>query len=229
MAIDFTFTPEQEQLKKKAHEFALKYKPFAAEWDATNLCPFEDLVNDARKEGLLGLTMAKEYGGQDLTVVDYVLTEEELIRTSTTWALGELIFSTTGPGPSVLMRSDNEPVKKKYLRDVVTGVRRCAITLTEPKYGSNLNDLETSAREESDCWIVNGSKRFITGAVDNELYSTFCRFNNIPGSRGIGAIMIEKGTPGVSVVAGPAYVGKRGGPPGELFFWDGRITKENLK
>lgn len=229
MAIDFTFTPEQEKLKQKAHDFALKYKPYAAEWDEKNYCPFDDIVIDARNNGLLGLTMAKEYGGQDLTVVDYVLVEEELIRTSTTWALGELIFSTTGPGPSVLMRADNEPVKKKYLKDVVTGYRRCAITLTEPKYGSNLNDLETNAREEADCWVVNGSKRFITGAVDNELYSTFCRFNNVPGSRGIGAIMIEKGTPGVSVIEGPAYVGTRGVPHGELYFEDARIPKENLE
>ncbi len=229
MEIDYTLTKEQEALIKKAHEFALRYKPFAEEWDDANRCPFIEIVDDARKAGLLGISMPKEYGGQGLTVLEYVLVQEELMRTSLYWGLGELLFSTSGPGPSVCARSEFEPVKKKYLRDIVTGRKRCAITMTEPKHGSNLDDLETTAEEKADHFVVNGSKRFITGAVDNDLYSTFVRFKNIPGSRGIGAIMIEKGTPGVTVLEGPAFVGCRGIPHGELFFENAKIPKENLE
>ncbi len=227
MQVDYTLTKEQEDLKRRAHEFAMTFKPFIAEWDAENRCPMDEVTNAARKHGLLGITMPKAYGGQDLTVMDYVIAHEEVSRYA--WAtLSEALFSTSGPGPSVCLRSDNEAVKKKFLVDIISGKKRCAITMTEPKYGSNVDDLQTMAEEKSDHFVVNGSKRFITGACDNELYSTFVRFNNIPGSRGIGALMIEAGTPGVTILAGPTFIGARGMNHGELFFENAIVPKENL-
>ncbi|MDO8672404.1 MAG: acyl-CoA dehydrogenase family protein, partial [Dehalococcoidia bacterium] len=228
MQIDYTLTAEQENLKQRAHDFAMGLKPFVAEWDEIDRCPMNEVVDAARKAGLLGLTMPKEYGGQDLTAVDYVIAHEESVRTCQWATPSEAMFGTSGPGPSICVRSDNEALKQKFLADMVTGRKRCAITMTEPKYGSNVNDLETSAEDKGDHFVVNGSKRFITGAIDNELYATFVRFNNVPGSRGIGSIMIEKGSPGVTILEGPKFVGSRGQRHGELFFENARIPKENL-
>ncbi|MBI2863505.1 MAG: acyl-CoA/acyl-ACP dehydrogenase [Chloroflexi bacterium] len=228
MQVDFTLTKEQEDLKKRAHEFALAFRPHVAEWDAANHCPLEEVTQAARKAGLLGITMPKEYGGKDLSVMDYVVAHEEVNRTGQWATLGEPMFSTSGPGPTILLRSENGALKKKFLADIITGEKRCAVAITEPMYGSNIDDLETAAEEKSGHFVVNGSKRFITGATDNELYATFVRFKNIPGSKGVGVLMIQAGSPGVTILPGPVFVGTRGQPHGELLFENAVIPKENL-
>ncbi|MDO8670681.1 MAG: acyl-CoA dehydrogenase family protein [Dehalococcoidia bacterium] len=228
MQIDFTLSKEQGDLKQRAHAYALEFRPFVADYDAANRAPIAETVEAARRHNLLGITMPKEYGGLNMTATDYLVAHEEVIRTGTLQALSEALFGTSGPGASLCLRSDNEVLRQKFLAGIVSGKKMCAITMTEPMYGSNLDDLQTTAEEKSDHFVINGSKRFITGALDDELYATFVRFNNIPGSRGIGSIMIEAGTPGVTILEGPAFVGARGVPHGELYFENAKVPKENL-
>jgi butyryl-CoA dehydrogenase len=126
------------------------------------------------------------------------------------------------------LTSKNDAVKKKYLPDLVAGRSGAAIAITEPKYGSDMSSLETTAVRDGDSYIINGEKKFITGALEDNLYATFVRFDDIPGARGVGAVMIEKGTPGFEMQEGPTYVGSRGIPHGDLQFHDVRIPAENL-
>lgn len=228
MDFSMTLTKEQEELKRKAHILGEEFKPHVQEWDRTNHAPIPEMTQRARELGLTGITMPKKYGGLDLSVLEYVIVLEELARTSQFVTGAEVLFRTSGPGPSVCMLSDNKAAKEKFLPGIVQGTRTAAITITEPNHGSAITDLETTATEDGDYFTVNGSKRFITGASEDELYSTFVRFKNIPGARGVGAIMIEKGASGVRVRRGPPFVGARGMPHGELTFRNARIPKENL-
>src|SRR5690606_31078332 len=88
--------------------------------------------------------------------------------------------------------------------------------------------LETTAVEDGDSYVINGSKSFVTGAMYNELYAIFVRFGDIPGARGIGAVIVEHDMPGVSISRGPVFLGTRSIPHGDVELTNVRIPKENL-
>jgi butyryl-CoA dehydrogenase len=226
--MDFNFSPEQLELKARAHEAGLLWRGEYAKWDAEDEAPYDDVVKSLRDAGLLGLTIPKTYGGKGGTALDYVIVVEELIRTSRSWILGEGPFSTTGPGPSMILLSQDERTREKYLPSIVNGTVGCAIALTEPNHGSDLTDLETTAVADGDHFIINGHKRFITGSPHNELYAVFARFDDIPGARGVGCVLVEKDTPGCEVLRGVHWFGCRGLPHGEVILKDCRIPKENV-
>jgi butyryl-CoA dehydrogenase len=110
----------------------------------------------------------------------------------------------------------------------VNGEIGCAIALTEPNHGSDLTELETTAVPDGNDFIINGHKRFITGSPHNELYTVFSRFDGIKGARGVGCVLVEKGTPGCELLRGAEWFGVRGMPHGEVILTDCRVPKENV-
>ena len=144
------------------------------------------------------------------------------------WMAGDILFATTCTGPSVIMMSDNTAAHARYLPEIAAGRKTAAIALSEPNHGSAVTDIETTAHFEGDDLVINGEKRFITGAPDYDYYVTFVRLNGTPGMKGIAAVIVEKGTPGFTLGDGPEYMGSRGSSHGELFFNDCRIPRENL-
>jgi butyryl-CoA dehydrogenase len=226
--MDFDLTSAQLELQRRAREVGLQWRGQHASWDRDDVSPYEDITASLRDAGLLGLTIPVEYGGQGGTALDYVIVVEELFRSSQSWILGEPPFCTTGPGPSMILLADSEETKKKFLPDVVAGVRGCAIALTEPDHGSDLTDLETVAERQGDEYIITGSKRFITGAPENELYAVFARFDGLPGARGVGCVLVEKGTPGLELARGAHFVGSRGLPHGEVHLHGCRVPRVNV-
>lgn len=221
-------TPEQEALKKRAYEAGLEYREAAFKWDEEDSVDYKAVSARFDELGFLGLTAPKEWGGKGGDCMDYLIAVSEAIRAAGTWIVGEPMFCTTGPGPSMLMLSDSQALKDKYLRDVVTGKKGCAIALTEPAHGSDLTHLETTIKKDGDSYIVNGSKSYVTGAMHNELYACFVRFDDIPGPRGIGAIVIEADAPGFSMSRGPVFLGTRGIPHGDVELKNCRVPAENL-
>jgi len=144
------------------------------------------------------------------------------------WMAGDILFATTCTGPSVIMMSDNTKAHANYLPKIASGERTAAIALSEPKYGSAVTDIETSAIIEGDEIRIDGSKRFITGAPDYDVYVVFVRLNGIEGMKGIGAVVVDKDTPGFTLGTGPEYMGSRGSPHGDLHFENCRVPAENL-
>ena len=214
--MSIALTPEQEAIKKRAYDAGLEYQEAAFKWDEEDAVDYRSVSDRFGELGFFGLTAPEEWGGQGGDCVDYLLAVSEAIRAAGSWIVGEPMFCTTGPGPSMLMLSDNQALKDKYLRDVVTGVKGCAIALTEPLHGSDLTYLETTAARDGDNIIINGSKSFVTGAMYNELYACFVRFDDIPGPRGIGAVVIEADAPGFSMSRGPVFLGTRSIPHGDV-------------
>ena len=226
--VDFNLSPAQLELQARAREVGLQWRDQYAKWDKEDESPYDDVVASLRDAGMLGLTIPKEYGGKGGDAMDYALVVEQLIRNSRSWILGEGPFSTTGPGPSMILLAEDKKTREKYLPQIVNGEIGCAIALTEPKHGSDLTDLETTAVKDGNDYIINGHKRFITGAPHNQLYAVFARFDDIPGPRGVGCVLVEKDTPGCELLRGAEFFGCRGLPHGEVILTDCRIPAENV-
>ncbi|HWS61199.1 MAG TPA: acyl-CoA dehydrogenase family protein [Steroidobacteraceae bacterium] len=226
--MDFNLSAGQLALQTRAREVGMRWRGQYAKWDAEDQAPYREVVASLRDAGLLGLTIPKEYGGKGGDALDYAIVVEELIRTSRSWILGEGPFATTGPGPSMILLAQEERTRRKYLPPIVNGEIGCAIALTEPNHGSDLTELETTAVPDGNDFIINGHKRFITGSPHNELYTVFARFDGIKGARGVGCVLVEKGTPGCELLRGAEWFGVRGMPHGEVILTDCRVPKENV-
>jgi butyryl-CoA dehydrogenase len=225
--MDFELTPEQADLQERALAAGAEFRDSAREWDESDDAPYREIFDRMGELGFNAISMPSEHGGQGGTAFEYFLATSSIFRASQSWLCCEPLFCTSGPGPSMLLLGD-EPVQRAYLPDIVAGRRGCNIALTEPGYGSALTHLETAATEDGDHYIVNGSKNYVTGALVNDLHAVFVRFDETPGAKGIGALLVEDGFDGVVAERGPRFVGDRGVPHGDLRLTDARIPKENL-
>jgi butyryl-CoA dehydrogenase len=225
--MDFDLTPEQLELQQRALAAGAEFKDQAREWDESDDAPYREMFKRIGELGFFALTMPVEHGGQGLTALEYFIATESLFRASQSWLPCEALFCTSGPGPTLLLLG-GEPLREKYLPDVVAGRRGCNIALTEPGHGSALSHLTTTARREGDVFILNGQKNFVTGAVVNDLHAVFVRFDDVPGAKGIGAVVVEDGFEGVKSERGPYFIGDKGIPHGDLTFTDAVVPVENL-
>ena len=225
--MDFELTPDQMELQQRAAAAGAEFRDQAAAWDASDAAPYHEIFDRLGELGFFGVAMPAEFGGQGGGALEYLIVVEALFRHSQSWLPAEPVFCTSGPGPAMLLLGDR-PVQGTYLSDIVVGKRACNIALTEPNAGSALTHLETTAMRDGDTYVVNGSKCFLTGVLMNSLQATFVRFDDIPGARGIGALLIEDDMPGVRVERGPTFVGVRGIPHGDMHLENVRVPAENV-
>jgi alkylation response protein AidB-like acyl-CoA dehydrogenase len=224
----FALTPTQQEIVDAARQFGEKWAPLATEIDREDKAPTDEMIADTVTLGLSGLTIPEEFGGRGHSAIEFALAVEQACRSMKSWMAGDILFATTCTGPSVIMMSDNTKAHANYLPKIASGERTAAIALSEPKYGSAVTDIETSAIIEGAEIRIDGSKRFITGAPDYDVYVVFVRLNGIQGMKGIGAVVVDKGTPGFTLGTGPEYMGSRGSPHGDLHFENCRVPAENL-
>ncbi|MGU3500934.1 acyl-CoA dehydrogenase family protein [Mycobacterium sp. C31M] len=224
----FTLTTDQARIVAAAKEFGEKWAPFATEIDRNDSAPVADMIRDTVDLGLSGLTIPTEFGGRGHDAIEFSLAVEQACRSMKSWMAGDILFATTCTGPSVIMMSENVDAHARYLPQIAAGERTAAIALSEPNHGSAVTDIETTAAFDGDDIVINGSKRFITGAPDYDVYVVFVRLNNTEGMKGIGAVVVDKTSPGFSLGNGPEYMGSRGSPHGELFFDNCRVPRGNL-
>jgi alkylation response protein AidB-like acyl-CoA dehydrogenase len=218
----------QHELLARVRALGERWLPSVQKWDVEDIAPLSDMLDEARDADLLGLTVPPEHGGKGLDIIDYVLCIEEMCRVTHSWLTAEALFRTSGPGPTIIMAAQGDDCREKFLPDIVNGHKTCAIALTEPDHGSGLTDLETVAIDEGDHYLVNGTKRYVTGGPEDDLYATFVRFGDTPGARGIGAMILEKGLEGLELTTGSEVLGARGTPHGKMFMTDCVVPKENL-
>jgi len=137
-----------------------------------------------------------------------------------------LVDSNLGPVGAIIHYGTEEQ-KQRFLPKVVRGDKP-AIAITEPRIGSAASDLETSAERDAGGFILNGVKRWITGAGISQTLVVFCRFDRIPGVNGIGAFIVEADRPGLSVRRRERALGIRGIPEGEVVLANCWVPDENL-
>ena len=224
----FTLTETQQEIIDAAKIFGEKWAPLATEIDREDTAPIKEMIADTVTLGLAGLTIPAEFGGRGHSAIEFALAVEQACRSMKSWMAGDILFATTCTGPSVIMMSDNKSAHTNYLPKIASGERAAAIALSEPKHGSAVTDIETSAVIDGGEIRIDGSKRFITGAPEYDVYVVFVRLDGIEGMKGIGAVVVDKGTPGFTLETGPEYMGSRGSPHGNLHFENCRVPAENL-
>jgi hypothetical protein len=223
--MDFELTPEQEALRARARDLADRvFAQRAARWDEREEYPWDN-VKDLVAAGLMGLTIPREYGGQDRPVLDVVLAIEEVARACGVTA--RIVVEGNLGVVGALRAYGTEAQKRRYFPWVLEG-EKPAIAISEPHAGSAATDLETRAEETSDGFVLHGHKHYITGAGTSRLYLVFARFGGRPGAEGIGGILVERDTPGFRIGRREFMMGLRGIPEGELHFEGCHVPRENL-
>ena len=223
----FALTPEQQELRTLAAEVARDvYAPMAAELDADRR-PLPDAeVKRLADLGFLGLAIPEQYGGQGGTLMDALIVIEELAKECRPAAF-EVFEHNTGP-VRVLEFFGTEEQKQTYLRASAVGELTMAVGISEPDAGSAATDMKTKAVLDGDEYVINGNKRWISGGGHASHYLLYCRLSDEPGAKGIGALIVDKNTPGVSFGAQERLMGFRGIPSADIYFDDARVPAENL-
>lgn len=223
----FELTEEQRDLRDLAARVAAeRFRPRALEWDRDRA----HLPDDERKLlgelGLLALTLPEEYGGGGRPLIDALIVLEELAKASpvAAWPVFE---ASTGPA-RVLHLFGTEEQKKEYLPAVASGETTIAVSISEPDAGSAATDATTSARIEGDEVVLNGAKRWCSGAGFSEKYLVYVRFGPEPGAAGMGAVLVDKDTPGLSFGPQEELMGFRGIGSADMFFSDVRVPVDDI-
>ncbi|BAQ11624.1 acyl-CoA dehydrogenase domain protein [Bacillus sp. OxB-1] len=215
-------TEVQQNWKDVAEDFAKRKLEPATEW-----LEGEAFWTNAKKladHGFLGLTLPEEYGGMNLNLFDALLMIEELCRVCPT--SGRYAYHASMGIASFINHLGSEQQKKKYLPLVTSGKLFIALGMSEPEAGSAATDIMTTAVEEGDYFRLNGSKVFISDAHLADVFVVYARFGNSGHASDIGAILVERGTPGFTV--GPDEENMSGEIQCALYFEDAMVPKENV-
>ncbi|MEV6985399.1 acyl-CoA dehydrogenase family protein [Sphaerisporangium sp. NPDC051017] len=223
----FELTEEQRDLRELAAQVgAEQYAPRAREWDARR----EHLPRAERQRlaqlGLLALTLPEEYGGGGRPLIDALIILEELAKASpvAAWPVFE---ASTGPA-RVLHMFGTEEQKKRYLPAVAAGDTTIAVAISEPDAGSAATDATTTARIEGDEVVLNGTKRWCSGAGFSEKYLVYARFDNERGAAGIGAVLVDKDAPGLEFGPQEELMGFRGIGSADMFLTNVRVPVDDI-
>jgi len=221
--MDFTLTDDQRAFQDMARAFAAEHlAPHAAEWDETGHFPVEKL-REAAKLGFAGLYCTEEFGGTGLTRLDAAILFEELSAACPSTAAYISIHNMVA---WMIDSFGNAEQKSRWLPPMFAMDILGSYCLTEPGSGSDAASLRTRAERDGDHYILNGSKAFISGAGATDLYLIMCRTGG-PGPKGISAIVVEKGTPGLSFGKKEKKMGWNSQPTAQVILEDCRVPVAN--
>lgn len=225
--IDFTLTEEQEALREAAGRLAADvYAPVILEWDAERtFLPDAERLRLAEL-GFLGMGLPEAYGGGDASLFESLLVIEEIAKKNQIAAF-QVFEANTGPARVIELFGSDEQ-KARLLPPIIEGRATMAVAISEPDAGSAATDLTTAARLEGDHYVVNGMKRWCSGGGHAEQYLVYVRLTDDVGARGIGAIIVDKETEGLTFGPQENLMGFHGIPSADLFFDDVRVPTENL-
>jgi len=225
--VDFSVTKEQKMLLDSLKDMGKRenFRELAAHIDATGEFPHH-LISKYAEMGLLGMTLSPEYGGGGESSITAILAIEELAKHSPMIA-APVFESNVGP-VRVIDMFGTEKQKKNIIPGVCKGNRSVSVCMTEPEAGSDLTSLETSVVDKGGHYILNGRKCFITGGGFASHYLVYTRFGDTRGYKGIGGIILEKGTPGFTFGKQEEFMGLRGMPSCDLYFDNVKVSKEDV-
>src|SRR5690349_1691905 len=220
----FELTDDQLQIQEMAQKFtADAITPFAAEWDEKHIFP-RDTIRSAAELGFGAIYVSEESGGIGLGRLDAALIMEAMAYGCPSTSA---FISIHNMASWMIDRFGTAAVKEKYLPSMVTMDRIGSYCLTEPGSGSDAAALKTRAVKDGDSYVVTGSKAFISGGGENEIYVTMVRTGE-DGPKGISCLVIEKDMPGVSFGAQEKKLGWHSQPTAQVNFDEVRVPAQNL-
>jgi butyryl-CoA dehydrogenase len=222
--MDLQLNEEQEMIRKMARDFAQnELAPVAAELDEKAEPPLANLKKMAEL-GFMGLAIPEEYGGIDADSISYVIAIEEISKVCA--STGVILAVHNSLGSYGLVTFGTEEQKRKFLPPLASEWIS-TYALTEPETGSDAASIKTRAVRDSDEYVINGTKQFITSAPFAHLFVVFAVTDPDKKHRGISAFVVEKGTPGFSVGREENKLGIRAASTCGLVFEDCRIPVAN--
>ncbi|HYI49299.1 MAG TPA: acyl-CoA dehydrogenase family protein [Allosphingosinicella sp.] len=220
----FDLTDEQRQIQEMARQFtADAITPHAAEWDEKHIFP-RDTIRAAAELGFGSIYVSEESGGIGLGRLEAALIMEAMAYGCPSTSA---FISIHNMASWMIDRFGAQPVKDKYLPSMVTMERIASYCLTEPGSGSDAAALKTKAVKDGGDYVVSGSKAFISGGGENEIYVCMVR-TGVDGPKGISCLVIEKDMAGVSFGAQERKLGWHSQPTAQVNFDEVRVPSENL-
>jgi len=225
--MDFELSTQKSQFRDLIREFARRsIAPVAREWELTDRYPAE-IIDEMKAMGLFGILVPEEYGGTAIDAVSYAIVFEEISRA---WMGIAGILGSHSLATWMLAKYGTSDQRSRWLPALATGERRSGIALTEPGAGSDLQGISTVARRESDHYVVDGAKTWITNARHADPLPVLVKTDPQaqPRHRGMSILMIEAQTPGFSVGKDLDKLGYKGTESAEVFLTGCRVPVENL-
>jgi acyl-CoA dehydrogenase len=223
MTHQFALTDDQLAIQEMARRFtADEITPHAAKWDEDHIFPRET-IRKAAEQGFAAIYVSEESGGIGLGRLEAALIMEAMAYGCPSTSA---FISIHNMASWMIDTYGSAEVKAKYLPDLVTMDRIASYCLTEPGSGSDAAALKTSARLDGGHYVVNGSKQFISGAGENEVYVTMVRTGE-DGPKGISCLVIDKDMAGVSFGANEKKLGWHSQPTRMVTFDDVRVPVSN--
>jgi len=225
--MDFKLSDDQRQLRDAARAFAQgEMREIAHELEETDKALSKDQIKRYAEMGFLGVNVAEELGGLGLGNLEALIVLEEFAKVSPAVAF-PIFESSVGPVRAV-EHFANEALVKRIVPRVCAGEIIVAVAMSEPDAGSALTDLKTKASIGGGKIRVDGQKRWCSGGGHADAYVVYCRLSDDPGARGIGAVLVEKDTPGLSFGKREHLMSFRGVPSADIFLDGVEVLEENL-
>ena len=220
-------TSEQELMVATVRQFVDKeVVPVASAMEHRNEYPHA-LVGEMRKMGLFGLNVPEVYGGAEIDFTTFAMIFEELSRG---WLGLAGVIGTHSVLCDVLIRFGTEEQKRRFLPGLASGERRGGICLSEPNAGTDLQNISTTAVRDGDVYRISGSKMWVTNGRYGNTFLLLAKTGprTEPPHNGMGAFVIEKGAPGLTVSRDIDKLGYKSVETCELHFQDFPAPAENL-
>ena len=225
--MDFNLTEEQSALQEQARTFARnELADVAREIEASNEPISKAWKRRLGEMGFLGINVASAYGGMGLGSLEALLVLEEFAKVHPAVAF-PIFESCVGPVKAI-ERFAPEALRQKVLPAVCKGEKVIAVAMSEPSAGTALTDLTTRGRIDGDSIVISGTKRWSSGGGHADGYLVYCRLSDAPGAKGIGAVFVEKDTPGLSFGSREMLMGFRGIYSADIFLDEVKVPLANL-
>ena len=222
----FDLGEDVNALREAVHRFAQeRIKPIAAEVDAKNEFP-AGLWREFGDMGLLGITVAEEFGGAGMGYLAHVIAVEEIARASASISLSYGAHSNLCVNQIKLNGSAEQ--KQKYLPKLVSGEHVGALAMSEPSAGSDVVSMKLKAEKRNGYYVLNGNKYWITNGPDADTLVVYAKTDMEAGSKGITAFIVEKSMTGFSTSKHFDKLGMRGSNTAELIFDNVEVPFENV-
>jgi alkylation response protein AidB-like acyl-CoA dehydrogenase len=224
MSEAFRLSEDQELFRKEWRRlFEDKFTQRAVEIDRTGEFPWDN-YETLRAAGLLGLNIPEEYGGGGADALTHCLLVEELARVCASTSLIPAV-NKLATLPILFVATPEQ--QARFLPPIADGSKMASYCLTEPGSGSDAAAMASRAVRDGDDYVINGTKRFITGGGVSSTYVYYAVTNPEAGSRGISAFVLDSSMPGFQVGKHEDKLGVRGSPTTEIICQDVRVPAAN--
>lgn len=225
--MDFKLSDQQREFKHAARRFAQQELVAVAKDCERTSDPVPDAARRRMGElGFLGINIPQAYGGLGAGKVDALVVLEELAKVSAAVAF-PVFEANCGPAQTLLYFAP-EWLKQRVLPKVCSGEMMVSVSMSEPDVGTAMTELKTRAVIKGDRIVINGVKRWCSGAGHAQGYVLYCRLADKPGAAGVGAVYLEKDTPGMSFGKPENFMGVRGFHNAEIYLDDVEVPVENI-